>query len=194
MMRRGIWIGLSALTLLAWGLAISHAQNQDCTCEGQLSRPKTFEVRCVGPVDGEQRFPNFGCDTIEVPEECIEVLVNRISGSPCNNLGWTSEFTPLGEETRLMCWSQQGVPPCSVLVRWWRMDYFCTQRQCVDCTRTERDENGNDREVVLARWCRTREWASWHWGQYHRDLHIILCCIPFAPVDPIQPIGSGIAR
>ncbi len=168
MMRRGHWVCISVLTILASGWiqggtasVIGRSQDQDCACSGQLSRPKTFEQRCEGPAYGEQKITNLGCDPIEVPELCLDVLVYRVSGSSCNNLGWTSEFAPLREERRLMCWSQQGVPPCSELVRWWRLNYYCIQRQCVDCTTTETDENGNQREVVLARWCRTREWASW---------------------------------
>lgn len=84
---------LVALPNIAFAFA-SKVQGQNCTCEGQLSRPKTFEPHCIGPVRGERTIPNFGCDPLEVPEECLDVLERRVSGSSCDNLGWTSEFTP----------------------------------------------------------------------------------------------------
>lgn len=191
-MRRGVWIGLSALTMLVSGYLHSSAvptgsgaQDSDCVCEGQLSRPKTFERTCIGPIGDVMSIPNKSCDPIEVPELCWNVLARRVSGSSCSNLGWTSEFTPIGEETGLMCWSQKGLPPCSELKRYWRLDFACTQRQCVDCTRRETDENGNEREINLARWCRTLLWASWHWWQEIRRMELVCC--PSPPPNPATP-------
>lgn len=170
-----------------WLLSPSgNTQDQNCTCEGQLSAPKTFEPRCEGPFDITFRtYSNPGCKTIEVDEECLVVPLSKVSGSACENLGWTSEFTPIGEQRRSMCWSQVGLPACSELVRWVRLDYVCTQRQCVDCTRTEADEEGNERTVITARWCRDRLWASWSWGQYVVPL-LIVCCVPEA--EPVEPV------
>lgn len=72
-MRRGIWRGLIALTMLAMGLNHSGAaQDTDCTCAERLSRPKTYEQNCEGPHSGRISHPNTGCDPMEVPELCAD--------------------------------------------------------------------------------------------------------------------------
>jgi hypothetical protein len=167
------------------------ASQGDCTCSGRLSDPKTFEASCSIPIVGYWEIVNEGCNTIEAPEECERVFDYGVRGSACNDLDWTPEFTPLGDRYRLMCWSQRGVPPCSKLVRWFRV-VFCTQSQCIDCIE-RREENGQQREVVTARWCRTRRWALWEWSQYVQPLQIEYCCAFPIPEDVIEPgIGVGL--